>query len=40
MGSAMAAAAEVGFPVFEDEDPSQIVIISLSNMSHILLTYV
>jgi hypothetical protein len=30
MGNGMAAAAEVGFPSFEDEDPSQIVIISLS----------
>jgi hypothetical protein len=26
----MGVAAELGFPVFEDEDPSQIVIISLS----------
>jgi hypothetical protein len=30
MGSGMAAAAEIGIPYFEDEDPSQIVIKSLS----------
>ena len=36
----MEGAGKLGFPYFEDEDPSQIVIISLSNMSQILLTYV
>jgi len=40
MGSGMAAAAEIAIPYFEDEDPSQIVINSLSNMGRILLTYV
>jgi hypothetical protein len=30
MGNGMAAAAEIAIPYFEDEDPSQIVIISLS----------
>jgi hypothetical protein len=40
MGNGMAAAAEIGIPYLEDEDPSQIVTKSLSNMRRILLTYV
>jgi len=36
----MAAAAEIGIPYLEDEDPSQIVIKSLYDMRKVLLTYV
>ena len=32
--------AKLGIPYFEDEDPSQIVIKSLSNPTRILLTHV